>query len=71
MKRGRPKIEKLAWQRRYPLETMRVGDQFFVEGKYAIDVQRDKCYAQKATGFRFKLRSVDNPKMGTLITRTS
>lgn len=70
-KSGRPKLEKLSWQRRYPFETMKIGEHFFVNGKYAIDVSPDRQKAQIATGFKFKLRSIDKPKMGTMIIRIS
>ena len=69
-KMGRPKLKKQSWQK-YPFETMEIGEQFIIEGKYVCDTKQDKYRAQKATGFKFTARSIDSPKMGTLITRTA
>jgi len=67
---GRPKLKKQKWQK-YPFETLKIGDSFLIPGLYACDTKQDKYRAQKATRFRFTAYSVDSPKAGTLIKRTS
>lgn len=69
-KLGRPKLKKQKWQK-YPFETLKIGDSFLIPGLYACDTKQDKYRAQKTTGFKFSAYSVENPKWGTLITRTA
>ena len=65
---GRPKLKKQKWQK-YPFETIEIGDFFLIPGLYNCDTNQDKQRAQKATGRKFKSRSVEKPEAGTLITR--
>lgn len=67
---GRPKLKKQKWQQ-YPFETIQIGEFFLIPGLYNCDTNHDKQRAQKETGRKFKSLSVDDPQMGTLITRTA
>ena len=65
---GRPKLKKQKWQK-YPFENIEIGETFLISGLYTCDTKQDKQRAQKATGRKFKARSVEKPEAGTLVKR--